>query len=162
MKRFQFRLERLLRLRQQKDRQAEARQQTARQAWESAQAQADALLARLVESASAVEARIGHAIETDRWVARFQHMTQVRAALDTAQQNARRAMTTLEAANDLRKVTAAEVDSLQQLREQQWHQHRRETTQAEQRLLDDLYLHREHSSQLTAAGHPAANGDALS
>lgn len=146
MKRFQFRLDKVLRLKQQKDRQAELRQISARQAWETAQQEVDSLYERLVRSASAVEARIGQTIETNSWIAQYQHLTQVRLAADVAEANAKRAMKALEEANRIRRITAVELESLQILRKQQWQEYRKEGALAEQLRLDDVYLHRDSHS----------------
>lgn len=147
MKRFQFRLEKLLRLKRQKDRQAELRQLSMRRVWEAARQEVDSLHERLVRSASAVEARIGQTIETNCWIAHYQHITQVRLAVDVAEANAKWAMTALEEANRIRRITAVELESLQLLRQQQWRQYRKESALAEQQRIDDVYLHRDNLSQ---------------
>jgi flagellar FliJ protein len=149
MKRFQFRLEKVLRLKRQKDRLAESRQLQARRIWEAARNEVDFLLDRLVQSAAAVEAQVGRPIEPDFWIAQYQHMTQVRLAVDAAEARATKAMTALEEANRLRRVTAAELESLQLLRQQQWQQHRQESATVEQQRLDDVYLHRDRFLQPT-------------
>jgi flagellar protein FliJ len=143
MKRFEFRLERLLRLKRQKDRQAESRQLQARRVWEAAQSEVESLLERLMQTAEAVENRIGRTIEADCWTAQFQHMTQVRLAVDAAEVKAKRALEGLEEANRLRRITATEVEALEHLRQEQWREHRQETALAEQHRIDDVYLHRD-------------------
>lgn len=142
MKRFHFRLQRLLRLNQQKERQAELRQLQARGVWEAAGRDVDSLLDGLVRSAAAVESRIGRPIETDCWTAQYQHMTQLRLALDAAETSAQRAKTALDEANGFRRIAAAEVEALRFLREQQWQQHREESARAEQERLDEMWLRR--------------------
>ncbi len=142
MKRFQFPLEGLLRLRRQKDRQAEARQQTARLACEAAQREVDTLMEHLVASASAVEARIGQSLATERWVAQYQHISQVRIAVDQAELKACRARNILEEANRQRRLTALELQALEKLRVLKWQEHRRESARLEQHRLDDAFLYR--------------------
>jgi flagellar export protein FliJ len=159
MKRFVFRLESLLRLKRQKDRQAESRQLHARRVWEGAQLEVDSLLERLMQCASAVEARIGQAIETDRWIAQYEHMTQVRLAVDSAEAKAKRAMTALEEANRLRRITAAELEALKLLRQEQWQEHRKESAQAEQQRLDDAYLQRDGLSRQPMPSNRESIGD---
>jgi flagellar FliJ protein len=151
MKRFRFRLESVLRLKRQFDRQAEVRQQQARGNWEAAQREVEELVERLVQGAAAVEARIGTVNETDCWIARYQHMTQVRAALDLAESHAQRAKNLLDEANRLRRKTAADLEALLQLRREQWRQHRHESALAEQNALDDVYLQRGSVPQLTGS-----------
>lgn len=143
MKRFRFRLEPLLRIRRQRDRQAESRQWQARQLYEAAQAEVDFLYAQLVESAQAVEARLGQTVEPESWVAHYQHMTQVRRAADAAETSAQRARAVLEEANRLRRRTAMELESLELLRRQQWQEHRKHTARTEQSRLDDIYQRRD-------------------
>lgn len=156
MKRFRFRLESLLGLRRQKDRLAEARQLCARQAWEAAQSEVDTLLAQLVESATAIEARLGRTIGTDHWLAQYQHMTLLRLAVDRAEARAKRALTDLEEANRRRRTTATELEALERLRGEQWQEHRRDAARSEQKWLDDAYLHRREAG--LATNHQLAEG----
>lgn len=153
MKRFQFRLESVLRLRRQFDRQAEVQQQRALRTWETAQLEVDQLLERLVQGAAAVEARIGKAIETDCWIARYQDLTQVRLAAEAAEVKASRAQALLEEANRKRRRTAAELESLMILRREKWREHRQEAAKAAQHQLDDAYLQRDVATQTTGPRH---------
>lgn len=147
MKRFHFRLERLLRLKQQKERLAELRQLNARGVCEAAGREVDSLLDRLVQSAAALESRIGRPIATDCWIAQYEHMAQLRLAIDVAETNAKRAETALDEANRLRQAAAADVEALRFLRKQQWQQHRAESARAEQQRLDELWLSRRAPSR---------------
>jgi flagellar export protein FliJ len=142
MKRFHFRLERLLRLKQQNELQAELRQRHARGVWEAAGREVDSLVDRVAQSAAALESRIGRPVEAAFWVAQSQHMAQLRWALDGAEANAKRAESALDEANRLRQAAAADVESLRFLRKQQWQRHRAESNRAEQQRLDELWLSR--------------------
>lgn len=142
MKRFEFRLDRLLRLKQQTERLAELRQLDARGVWEAAQREVDSLVGRLARSAAEIESRLGQPIEADCWIAQYEHMAQIRLAIDAAETNQQRAKTALDEANRLRRIAAAEVEAIRFLRTQQWQQHRAESARAEQQRLDEMWLSR--------------------
>ena len=140
MKRFRFRLAGVLRLKQQKERQAELRARQAQMVLESAELEAAALERRLVQNAAAVESYIGQSVPPDSWMARYQYVAMVGQALESAESKMRQAGRDLEQANLARARIATETEALAQLRQQDWQQHRVATQRAEQQQLDERVL----------------------
>src|SRR2546422_8526661 len=116
MKRFHFRLERVLKLKQQRERQAELRQQQARLMLENAKANVAVLTDRLIQNAAALEAQIGNLVQPDSWIAGYQYLAQIGQALELAEVKARRAGEGVREADALRARIAIEVEALLYLR----------------------------------------------
>jgi flagellar export protein FliJ len=142
MKRFRFRLERVLKLKLQKERQAELRQRQARVVLQAAQSEVAAIEDRLAQNAAALESQIGQSVEPDLWLARYQHLTAIGQALESAEAKAQPAARDLEQADAARARIATETEALAQLRERCWEEHRANARRAEQQYLDELGLHR--------------------
>ena len=142
MKRFRFRLDRLLRIKQQKERLAELKQLQARGVFDAADREAKELIDRLSSSAATIESRVGQPVEAIVWHAQYQHMTQLRQGVDNAEAKAERAKAALDEANRHRKAAAAEVDALQFVRRGEFEKHRDETVRANQARIDEMYLSR--------------------
>jgi flagellar FliJ protein len=140
MKRFRFRLERLLRLKRQKERLAEMRQLHARGVCEAAEHDVARSLDQLVRGAAIAQSPVGQPIETDLWIAQYHYMTQLRQAVDAAETTAELARATLGEANRARQAAAADAELLVRLRKRKWEQYRAETARAEQQWLDELWL----------------------
>ena len=154
MKRFHFRLQRLLKLKRQLERQAELRQSQARASLDAVETEVTGLLDRLTESSRAIESRIGQPVPPDCWVARYQYSAQIGRALDSAETAARFAACKLDEANAARTRVAREAEALSHLRQRQWQAHERQATRTEQQYLDGLSLRRwsaAHGAQVRRA-----------
>jgi flagellar export protein FliJ len=147
MRRFQFRLERVLKLKEQAERAAELRLKQARVTLEQARAEVVALWGRLTQNAVALAGRVGTPVPTGSWVAYYEHSAQLAQALNVAEANAQRALQALQEAAAQRAKIATEVETLKYLRHQQWQEHWAEVARLEQIRLDDLGMRRWRAAQ---------------
>ncbi len=147
MRRFHFRLERVLQWKQQRQRQAEIRQQQAQWVLAAAKTATEQLSARLVQAAQALEAQIGQPIPVASWLARQDHGAQIRRALETAEADVQLANQKLQEAEALRTQIATEVEALLVLRQRQWQAYQEEAVHTEQNRLDELGLRRWQKAQ---------------
>lgn len=149
MKRFRFRLQGVLRLKQQKERQAELRERQARVVLESAASEVAALEDHLAQNAAAVESCVGQSVPPDSWAARYQYVAVIGQALDSAELKARRAAHDVEQAHAARARIATEAEALAQLRQQSWKEHCADARRAEQYHLDEMGLLRWRRARVT-------------
>ena len=157
MKRFHFRLERVLKLKQQRERLAELRQQQARQVVEAAKAEVARLTEQLRQTAGALGGKLGGAVPASAWVAHYEHSAQLGQALQSAEARVERALRGLHEASAQRTQIAREVESLLYLRRQQWDEHWKDVARAEQVQLDEQGMRRWMAAQ--AADAPAPGGE---
>ncbi len=155
MRRFQFRLERVLKLKEQRERLAELRLQQARLAVEAAQARVQSLQEDLARAAQALQSKIGQATTPGEWLARADHSTVVGKTLQAAEAQVQLAEQALHAAAAERTRLATEVEALLHLRREAWALHCEAMQQSEQERLDELGMRRWKANQ-AAAGSPAA------
>jgi flagellar export protein FliJ len=148
MKRFQFRLERVLKLKEQGERMAELRLKKARATLEQARAEVAALWNRLTQNATALAEQVGTAVSPGAWIAYYEHSAQLAQALDVAEANVQRALQALQEAAAQRTKLATEVETLNYLRHQQWQEHWSEVARLEQIRLDDLGMRRWRAAQV--------------
>ena len=142
MRRFQFTLERVLKLKEQRERMAELRQKQARAALEMARRVVASIWTQLEQNAEALEVKVGTSIATGPWLAHYQHAAQLGQALEAADANLRRATQELRQASAQRVQITQEVEALRHLRHQQWQDHWQETMRQEQIRLDELGMRR--------------------
>lgn len=142
VKRFHFRLERVLKWKQQRQRQAELLQQAAQLAWTAAQAEVQELQARFAQAARALEGQIGQAVPIGAWLAKQAYGDQIRQALESAEARFGVAAQKLREAAAQRTQIATEVEALLILRRQQGQAHKEEATRTEQQRLDEVGLRR--------------------
>lgn len=140
MKRFHFRLERLLKLKRQRERQAELRQRQARGLLDAARTEMKVLEESLSENAEAIESRLGQPVLPDFWMAHYQHMARLEQALNSAEAKTHKADANLEEANRVRAKIATEAESLEHMRTRQWREHRETAARTEQQRLDEWGL----------------------
>ncbi|HZT82338.1 MAG TPA: flagellar export protein FliJ [Gemmataceae bacterium] len=152
MKRFQFRLERLLRLKEQRKRQAELAQAQARQALDRARAEVASLLGQLAAAAEECARRVGRPLPAGEWLLRQDHVGRLRAALDAAEEGVRQAERNLAEADARRARAALEVEALTRLRQRQWEAWRRDADRAEQGQADELGMRRWQAGAEALAG----------
>jgi flagellar export protein FliJ len=142
MKRYEFRLQRILRLKQQRERQAELGQQKATLTLEKARAEAALLAGRLAETAEAIERQIGRSVPPDSWMARYHHAAQIGRALQGAELRVRHAEQRLRDAAVKRAAISIEVEALRTLERQQWDEHVDDANRRAQDDLDEIGLRR--------------------
>ena len=141
MKRFEFRLERVLKVKQQRQRLAELRQQQARARLNAAQAVVAALQGEIRETAAAVERSVG-ANGRQLWMALYERSRILGQALEAAEVKVQQAQEELSKADAWRRQIATEVEALLNLRQQQWQGYCQEVARAQQEQLDELGLRR--------------------
>jgi flagellar biosynthesis chaperone FliJ len=147
VKRFAFPLERVLKLKRQRERLAELRQQQARLALSAAEA-AVAKVRHEIEQLAARLQRL-HAAGADArtWITQYQQSAALADWLEQAEANRLEATRHLEAADRVRTQIAIEVEALVTLRRQQWQAYRADRDHERQQQADELGLRRwQHSS----------------
>jgi flagellar export protein FliJ len=140
VKRFHFSLEQVLKLKRQRERLAELKQNQAALALEKARAEVTALWDQLARAAARFETRIASAGSVAVWMSCSRHVDQVRHELGEAEARTRRAELTWQQATAARKELAIAVEALLTLRRQQWQAYRRSRDRQEQNQLDDWGL----------------------
>jgi flagellar export protein FliJ len=142
MKRFQFRLERILSLKEQRERQAEIEQQQARAQWEQARAEWVRMEEELVRTAASTRERLRQAAALGTWRAYYEQAARLGELLAAAQQRFTEAEKRLQEASRLRIQAAQEVETLRTLRAHEWQNFRKEANRRQQNNLDELGLQR--------------------
>jgi flagellar protein FliJ len=140
MRRFHFRLERVLRLKQQRQRLAELRLQEARLKLEAAQAQVATLHEELARVAREWQARIRGPLASGAWLAAAAQSARLSKALQEAAARVEKAAQEVREAAALRVQRTAEAEALLHLRDHAWQAHQEEAASNEQRRLDELSL----------------------
>lgn len=140
MRRFRFSLDRVLKVKQQREKLAEVRVAQALAAAELARQAVAGVRQEIVTASLAMQQRVGRVLTGDVWAAAFDHSDRLNAALVRAEAVLREAETRLEEAVQARRQIATEVEALKTLRQQQWEQHRDEVQKAEQERLDEIGL----------------------
>lgn len=143
MRRFDFRLEQLLRLKVQHERLADLGQARA-------QAVHDASLAELrvrEDQVARLADRLAARDDPLSWLARQHQAVLAIRQLEQAQDRAAKTARALAEAAAARTKAATEVESLRHLRDQQWLAYRRQANKEHQEQLDDLGLRRWLRSQ---------------
>lgn len=142
MKRFHFRLERVLSLKEQRERLAEMRQQQARANLEQVQAECGRIEKEMERIAADAAARLGESATLGTWQAHYEQTAHLGEMLKAAQMRAMEAETQLQEANRLRIQASLEVEALRGLRTREWENYRKEAAQQQQNNLDELGLQR--------------------
>ncbi|MCS6866416.1 MAG: flagellar FliJ family protein [Gemmataceae bacterium] len=157
MKRFEFSLERLLRVKQQLERLAELEQQRAVQAVEQARAAVEHIRTQLARIAESFTQAIGRTMTPQQWVCAADMAERLGHALRTAEQELTSAEQRLLTAAQERAQLATEVEAIATLRRQHWEQWRREAAKADQQQLDEVSLrlwHRRPDDDTSALRRP--------
>jgi flagellar biosynthesis chaperone FliJ len=140
MQRFRFRLERVLRLKRQRERQVELRQQQAAAGLEAARLAALSIQAMIEQQMIGAVGRGGQAMALDSWISRSQYLAQLERSLDAAQAQVRAAEGRLREVNTERATVHAEVGAIEQRRRDQWDEYRHDAQRSAQEQIDDLSL----------------------
>jgi flagellar FliJ protein len=152
VKRFEFNLDGVLRVKKQLERLAELEQQKAQQAVADARARADELKQRLTSAADSMAARVGQAVDASRWVTAYELTERLGQQIDAAETDLQFAEKKLSDARTERARVASEVEALRTLRQQQWDKWRQEAEKAGQEQLDEVGLRRWMAARATLSG----------
>jgi hypothetical protein len=138
VQRFEFRLERVLKLKKQREWLAELHQKQARVALEAARAEVAAIEEQVARSAAALAAGLAGAADDPSWLARHQQAVRLGPILELAEAKAREAEVHYQKASAARTQIAGEVEALLHLRGQEWQEHRQALLRAQQEQLDEV------------------------
>ena len=139
MKRFRFPLQQVLKLREQRKRQAELRQQQVHAELQVACADVAAIEDQLIQATaepSAVAAYLGV------WINCAQYAVRVNDALNAAKERARQIERRLCEADRDRVTATTETESVRYLRDRYWAAHRQDETHRAQQEMDEGALRR--------------------
>lgn len=161
MKRFVFRLERVLSVKEQRERMAEIRQEQARARLEEAQAACSSIEAEMSRTAAEAATRLRASAALGTWQAPYEQTAVLWRMLTEAQKRAEEAETQLQEANRLRLQASLEVETLRGLRTREWQAYRKEADRQRQNNLDELGLQRWLASRESGpfAGPEPRQGD---
>ena len=140
MKRFEFSLDRLLKMKRQHERMAELEQIRAVQAVDAAEARVVALQEQLREMAERINARLGQACSPGQWVSAYEMSERLGQAIAVAEKEVAVAEERLATAKQERMQVATEVEALSSLRSRQHDQWRHDAAAADQDKLDEIGL----------------------
>jgi flagellar export protein FliJ len=152
VQRFEFSLDRVLKVKRQLEALAEREQHRARLAADAAHARAAALRQRLAEVAEAMADRIGQATAPHQWLAAFETSERLGEAITAADRHADECDARLHAAARERAQVAGEVQALDTLRQQQFDTWRRTYQQAEQDAADEITVQRWSATRAAHSG----------
>jgi flagellar export protein FliJ len=152
VKRFEFRLERVLRLKRQRTRLAEIRQKRARMAVDAAEARVAAIRLELARNAAGLGEKVGVALPAGTWQGVQAHAARLGRDLEAAEVDLRRATGELDQAAAARARAAAEEEALLFLRRRAEETHREAVARAEQVRLDELSLLRWRAARDATGG----------
>lgn len=159
VKRFHFRLERLLKVKQQQERLAEQRQELARAAFEVARAEVVRAEERVADAGGGGLAALQQSAAIGAWQARYEQVAALGRALEAARRRAQFMEQQFEETRQARAKIATEVEALLLLRRQQWECHQEEGERRAQDLLDDVGLRRWLAAQARAGDNDAPQGE---
>lgn len=142
MKRFQFRLESVLSLKEQRERLAEMRQQQARAVREEARGECVRIEEQLTQTTASAAEKLREAAMLGTWQAHYAQTAALSEMLAAAQRKLAEAEALLQEANQLRIQAALEVETLRDLRAREWRNYRKEAARQQQNKLDELGLQR--------------------
>lgn len=142
MKRFEFSLDRLLKVKRQLERLAEMEQRRAREAVDRARAILEDLRNQLTRVSDQFAASVGRPMASHQWSAAADLSERIGQSIRVTEQEVEQAEQKLLAAAEHRAQVATEVEALDTLRRQQWDQWQHEAQRADQDRLDDLGLRR--------------------
>ena len=140
MKRFEFSLDRLLRVKRQLERLAELEQQRAQQAVEQARATLEGFRGRLAEISDRFALSVGRAMTPQQWVSAADMSERLGNSIRAAEHEVTLAEQKLLTAAQERAQLATEVEAISTLRKRQWEQWRQEAEKADQERLDEVSL----------------------
>lgn len=147
MKKFEFHLDGLLRVKRQLEHLAELEYQKAERRVSEATARVNALCDQLEQASDHMAGRVGHAMAAGEWAAGFERAERLGQQIVAAKNDLATAEQALETARRERVQVATEVEALSTLRGQQWEKWRQEVAAADTERLDELALNRWRAAQ---------------
>jgi len=164
VKRFEFSLDRLLRVKQQLERLAELEQRRALEAAEQARSTLQGLRDQLGRISDQFAAAVGRAMAPQQWASASDMTERLGHSIHRSEREVALAEEKLLAAAQERAQLATEVEAISTLRRQQWDLWRQEAQRADQNQIDEVGLRLWQStrdeaeatrSHLTASGAEA-------
>lgn len=140
MKRFEFSLDRLLRVKRQLERLAELEQSRALGAAEQARATLQGLREQLTRIADRFAASVGRAMAPQQWASASDMTERLGNSIHLSEREVAQAEEKLLAAAQERAQLATEVEAIATLRRQQWDLWRQEAQKADQNQIDEVGL----------------------
>ena len=140
MKRFEFSLDRLLKVKRQLERLADMEQIRAVQAVDAAEMRVLALNEQLREMAERITSRLGQAFSPGSWVSAYEMSERLGKAIAAAERDVLAAQERMAIAKQERMQVATEVEALASLRTQQHDKWRHDAAAADQERLDEIGL----------------------
>lgn len=142
VKRFEFRLARVLRLKKQKEWLAQLRLRQARAELDAVEAEIALLLDQLARAAADLEAQVGQALDALAWITRTMRAAEIGRALDALEVKKTQAARKLEEAQKLRTQLSQEVEALLFLQNRKLQDYRQDVAREQQEQLDELGMNR--------------------
>jgi flagellar export protein FliJ len=144
MQRFEFKLERVLRFKQLREKAAEIRQKKSAAALKGVLDDITTLQDHLGQTAQTVEQKLaeGAALSLSSWLACYAQAIRIGKAIEDAEKKADQAKQVLLEANAQRKQAAIEVEGVLTLRKRQWEIYQRMKNRQEQERSDEFALRR--------------------
>ncbi len=142
MKRFEFSLERLLRVKRQLERMAELEQQRAQEACDRATAQLQSFRDQLDRVANQMTVTVGRVMAPQQWASAAEMADRVGASIQAAEREVLAAEQRVLTAAQERTQLATEVEALTTLRRQQAEKWQQEVQRHDQNQLDELIQQR--------------------
>jgi flagellar FliJ protein len=140
VKRFEFSLDRLLRVKRQLERLAELEQRRAQDAAEQARARLDGFRDQLARISDRFAAAVGRAMTPVQWASASDLAERLGQSIHLSEEEVARAEQKVLVAAQERAQLATEVEAISTLRRQQWDQWRQEAQRADQDRLDEVGL----------------------
>jgi flagellar export protein FliJ len=161
VKRFQFRLERVLSVKEQRERLAEMRQRQAQARREEALAECARIEEQLAQTTASASVKLRAAAILGTWQAHYEQAVALGELLAAAQRRADEAEEQLQEANRLRIQASLEVEALRTLRAREWQSYQKEAARQRQNNLDELGLRRWLAARATGpfGSRDAPEGD---
>lgn len=138
MQRFEFRLERVLKLKKQRQWLAELRQKQAAAVLEVARAEVAALHEQVARTAATLAAALPGAAEDAAWLTRQQQALRLAPLIEAAERKEREAKLEYDKVSAERTRITTEVEALLHLRGEEWRAHRLGVQRAQQEQLDEV------------------------
>jgi flagellar protein FliJ len=140
VKRFEFSLDRLLRVKRQLERLAELEQRRAQDAAEQARAKLEALRDQLTRISDRFAAAVGRAMTPHQWASSYDMTERLGRSIHVSEEEVAQAEQKLLVAAQERAQLATEVEAISTLRQRQWELWRQEAQKADQDRLDEVGL----------------------
>lgn len=156
MKRFEFSLDRLLRVKRQLEHLAELEQRRAQEAAEQARARLAEFRDQLARISDRYAAAVGRAMTPQQWASAYDMTERLGRSIHVSEEDVARAEQKLLAAAQERAQLATEVEAISTLRRQQWERWRQEAQKADQDRLDEVGLRLWQNARDEAAANAPA------